>query len=644
MEREVNIWISSVKLDDSGMNKELEKQKTEYFQKRSINLVLDENIVTINDNMKYQKIDGFGISITEASSFLCEKVLQKEEKKKLLESIFDSKKGIGVSMIRQPIGASDHCTKPYDFVKNEQPDELPQFDFSTEEKEVLPTVFAALEEADRDVKIMVAAWSAPKWMKHNQSELGIDIERCEPGFLKEEKYAAYACYLRKFIQEYEKRGLNVFAVSPVNEPDFANYAWPTMPMTSEQEKNFIVKYLDSELKQHELNTKIMCWDHNFDSFNYTDGSYVDDIYEDEAAYQVIAGSAWHWYEGSPDTLFRIKKKYPDKEIWITEASGGEWGYKQWKDAFLYQAKSNIEILRNYAQSIIYWNMVLDSNGAPDYYYMKMQHTHSQNRGLATIDAITKNITYNTDYYSLGQFCKFIEPGAYRIASNSNLREGVYNVAFMNPDNMKVLIVFNENEKHNSICIRDGEEVVSYIIPPLSLTTFCWKNEEIKETRFSETILYNDCSQEDTYTGEKNLQLMKVENMQGLAKGVKVTIDGSFLDQDNGLVTFYPMNHREQVDVSNYDYFAFSANNLRYYQGISATVIFEDIHGRSYSTETKEKAPYAKWGEIYLSLNDIEGIDLSCLANVKIGFEGKDRDIFLIADLKFVFGTYKLLCK
>ena len=67
------------------------------------------------------------------------------------------------------------------------------------------------------------------------------------------------------------------------------------------------------------------------SYNY-DGDqnnqqYPLRIYEDAAASKYVAGSAWHNYGGDVSELDDIVSAYPDKEIYFTEASIGEWNYK-----------------------------------------------------------------------------------------------------------------------------------------------------------------------------------------------------------------------------------------------------------------------------------------------------------------------------
>lgn len=311
-------------------------------------------------------MDGFGASITEASAHLYQTELSNQQQISMMTALFDKETGIGLSMLRQPIGATDHCVAPYTFASSEQADSLPGFDFSHELKEIFPTVEDALAVEPGRVKVMASCWSPPGWMKQNGSELG--MYNNVKGTLKTSKYQAYANYITKFIQNYESRGIDIYAITPNNEPDHASYDWPALPMSHTQAQTLVADYLRPTLTQNGIDAKILCWDHSYTTTNYREGSYPLEFYEDADARNAVDGSAWHWYEGDEEVMSVVHKEYPSKDIWFTEGSGGEWGFPKWKTAFLNQSSCVINIARNWSKSIIFWNLALDENGGPDYYY------------------------------------------------------------------------------------------------------------------------------------------------------------------------------------------------------------------------------------------------------------------------------------
>ena len=138
----VAVWVSKVNVSDSGMEKGLEQQTPLQF--RMDDGVNISNLITVEENNTYQTMDGFGASITEASAHLYQTELSNQQQISMMTALFDKETGIGLSMLRQPIGATDHCVAPYTFASSEQADSLPGFDFSHELKEIFPTVEDAL--------------------------------------------------------------------------------------------------------------------------------------------------------------------------------------------------------------------------------------------------------------------------------------------------------------------------------------------------------------------------------------------------------------------------------------------------------------------------------------------------------------------
>lgn len=61
------------------------------------------------------------------------------------------------------------------------------------------------------LKLVASVWSAPAWAKTNTK---INYG----GFLKEELYQWWADYFVKFLDEYEKQGVQIWAVTTQNEP------------------------------------------------------------------------------------------------------------------------------------------------------------------------------------------------------------------------------------------------------------------------------------------------------------------------------------------------------------------------------------------------------------------------------------------
>ncbi len=419
-----------------------------------------------------QRIDGFGASLTQASAALISR-LPIATRHAVMTDLFSVRRGIGISMLRQPIGPSDHVTRPYRFTRRRADPRLGSLDFSPEARMILPCLKAAQSiRASGDpsvtpLAIIVSPWSAPAWMKTNRSVLGKRPLTRLTGYLRPRMYGAYAEYLARFIAHYRDAGLHVFGVTPTNEPDYPQSRWPSMAMTPAQQARFIADFLAPRLRMHGLgDVRILCWDHNYSTDHYPDGRFVRELYSWPRARRAVAGSAWHYYGGASRTMGDIHRIWPDKGIWVTEASGGEWGPRNWDAALVQTSARVIAMLNNWAQSVVLWNIALDERGGPDYYYLRNDHRHSQNRGLLTIDRRTRTVTRNADYYILAHCSRFVQPGSVVLEHRLEHAAGLHAAAFRTTDGSITAVVTNEHESLTPL--RIGTTAIQ--LPPRSLTT------------------------------------------------------------------------------------------------------------------------------------------------------------------------------
>jgi glucosylceramidase len=371
-----------------------------------------------------------------------------------MQKLFDRTDGIGMTFLRQPIGATDfnaHIYSNDDIPLGESDYELKYFSIHHDKQYIIPAVKDALT-INPDMKIMVSPWSPPGWMKTSDHMIG--------GTLKPECYDVYAQYFVKFIQAYESEGIPVYAVTIQNEPGYEPAQYPGMMMTADEQIRFIGEHLGPAFKEHDIHAKIVCYDHNWDV-----REYARNVLSDAKASTYIAGSAWHCYGGSHDAMTEIHDQFPKKDIWFTEASGGDW-IPAFHDAFMDQMKHVIRSTRNWANSVVWWNIALDEQNGPTVL------TGSTCRGLLKISQATGEVIYNLDYYTMGHISKFVLPGAYRIDSNTYENE-LESVAFLNEDGSKVLIVSNRTDTDSMIRIQSGEQTFRYTVKGKSAVTFCW---------------------------------------------------------------------------------------------------------------------------------------------------------------------------
>ena len=157
--------------------------------------------ITVNDATKYQQIDGFGASLTDSSAWLISQKLSSSQRAQLLEMLFDRKKGIGLSMLRQPMGASDFALSDYsydDMPPGGSDPELKHFTIDRDRQYILPVLREALA-VNSKLKIIASPWSPPGWMKTSGSLIG--------GTLLPSSFTPLARY---FVQQGGKRKFVAF--------------------------------------------------------------------------------------------------------------------------------------------------------------------------------------------------------------------------------------------------------------------------------------------------------------------------------------------------------------------------------------------------------------------------------------------------
>jgi len=443
----VGVWLT----DLSG-NSRLSQQPNVSFATDS---GFNPLTITVDENTQFQQMEGFGASFTDSSAWLVYNKLNAAQRNTLMTNLFSPTNGIGLGLLRQPLGASDFSTVgnySYDDMPAGQTDpNLTNFSIDHDNAYIIPVLKQALQ-LNPALKIIGTPWSPPGWMKTTGSMIG--------GNLKPEAFAPLANYFVKYLQAYQAQGVPVNYLTVQNEPLYIPPGYPGMGMSASEQAGFIRNNLGPALAASHLNTKLLAYDHNWDQPNYP-----ETVLADAAAAQYVSGVAWHWYGGDVGAQSTVHNDYPAKDAFITEASGGTW---QGGDANGFRDALSLVIngSRNWARGVVLWNMALDMNNGPT------NGGCSTCRGVVTIDQSSGNVTYNVDYYALGHASKFLKPGAYRIGSNT-FGSNIEDVAFKNPDGSKVLIVRNAGSAPNTFKVLWGNESFSYTLNAGAAATFTW---------------------------------------------------------------------------------------------------------------------------------------------------------------------------
>ena len=417
--------------------------------------------IGVDESVQYQTIDGCGASLTDSSAWLLDRKLTKEQRKELLEALFDTKKGIGLSILRQPMGASDFALTDYsydDVAVGEKDPKLAKFSIEHDRAYIIPLLKEALA-LNPNLKIIASPWSPPGWMKTSQSMI--------QGTLLPEAYPAYANYFVKFINAYADAGLPIYAITMQNEPLYNPSDYPGMEMTAIEQATFLRDHLGPALREAGLTTKVFVFDHNWDLIEYP-----IQVLSDSKAAAYATGTATHCYGGATTAQMELHERFPEKEIWMTECSGGEW---QKGNLLEQQARLIINSTRNWAKTVVLWNLALDQNHEP---YLGGCTTC---RGVVTVNhsAAPTQVVRTVDFTVLAHISKFLRPGSRRIASNTFDQGSLEDVAFQNPDGSVVLLVLNSSGAPVLFNIAWRGKFASYKLPAGAVATFHWPTSASK---------------------------------------------------------------------------------------------------------------------------------------------------------------------
>jgi glucosylceramidase len=436
--------------------------------------------ITVNDAKTYQQMDGFGAAMTDASAWVLYTKLSTDKRNEAMTKLFDRTNGIALRFIRIPMGSSDesvtvysyddlctpsvptaYCTTPNGSDGKMLSDPtLAKFSIAHDEAYIIPALQQARDIAvanNERIKFMANPWSPPGWMKTNGSMLG--VANGITGTLKPEAYDPLAQYFVKFVQGYAADGLHIDYISVQNEPQYAPGDYSGLLMSATDQANFLANNIGPAFQKANIDAKFMVWDHNWDNLGFPEA-----VLNNAASNKLAAGVAWHHYAGDPSAMTTVHDLYPDKDVWETEASMVS------TDSLSRVGLELINSTRNWAKSYVLWDLANDQNMGP--------HVGGCGtcRPVVTVDySDPSNVVYKltTDYYALGQASKFVVPGAYRIDSDQQISNGLYDVAFRNPDGSIVVYVTNTGSSDQTFNLKYSGNYVTATVKAGSIATYVW---------------------------------------------------------------------------------------------------------------------------------------------------------------------------
>ncbi|WP_321316554.1 glycoside hydrolase family 30 protein [Labilibaculum sp.] len=441
-----------------------------------------ENAVAIQllPDEKFQEIIGFGGAFTESSAYLLNQ-LGKENRKLIIDAYFGSE-GAKYSLTRTHINSCDFSVSNYSYAPVEGDKELKHFSIDEDRDDIIPMIKEAMAVSEDGFKILASPWTASPWMKDNNAWTG--------GKLLPEYYDTWALFFSKYITAYKKEGIDIWRLTVENEPLGNGNNWESMHFTPEEMVDFVSKYLGPKLEANGQDVKILGYDQNRDELK----EWADIMYKDEESAKYFDGMAIHWYASTydymPEILNYTHEKAPtkmliqteacadaevphwqdDKWYWSKEATDWGWDWAPEEQKHLHPkyvpvyryARDIIGCMNHYVQGWIDWNMVLDTEGGPNW---------AKNWCLAPVivDPEKDEVYFTPLYHTMAHFSKYIRPGAVRIGFEISDQDLMMTAA-QNPDGSIAVVILNMKEEAKNMKISLGDRSVNIQINAQALQT------------------------------------------------------------------------------------------------------------------------------------------------------------------------------
>ncbi|XXM73224.1 glycoside hydrolase family 30 protein [Lysinibacillus sphaericus] len=409
--------------------------------------------IELDPGLKFQEMIGFGGAFTEAAASSLS-LVSPEKRAEVIRRYFDPVEGLCYRLGRTHINSCDFSLGNYTYVE-EGDTSLESFTIERERKLVLPLIHDAVKAAGRELSIVASPWSPPPWMKSNG-------EMNNGGKLLPEFEGVWAEYYSKYIDAMKKEGVAIWGITIQNEPE-AKQIWDSCLYTGEEERDFIKKHLGPSLERNgHGDVKVIIWDHNRDVIF----ERASAVLSDPEAAKYVWGTGSHWYVSEEfENLSKVHDAFPDKHLIFTEGcieGGVQAG--AWHTGERY-ARNIIGDLNNHLEAWIDWNLVLNEKGGPN-------HVGNYCDAPVIVDTVNDEVHYNSSFYYIGHFSKYIEAGARRIWSSVS-SDRVSAATFENPDGRVAVVVMNagDNKEDVSIAVSGSDEAVKFELPSRSIGTF-----------------------------------------------------------------------------------------------------------------------------------------------------------------------------
>jgi glucuronoarabinoxylan endo-1,4-beta-xylanase len=272
--------------------------------------------------------------------------------------------------------------------------------------------------------VFASPWNPPSSMTETFTRNGVANQKR----LKTSSYADYAQHLNDFVTYMKNNGIDLYAISVQNEPDYAtDWTW----WTPQEMLNFMKNNAGS------INCRVIAPE----SFQYLK-NMSDPILNDAQALANMDILGTHTY-GTPVSNFPyplFKQKGAGKELWMTEVyvpNSDANSADNWPEALQVGYHIHNAMVEAEFQAYVWWTI------RRSYGPMKEDGNVSK-RG-----------------YMMAHFSKFVRPGYVRVDATKNPTTDVYVSAYKKGDDVVIVAVNNSTSSKTITLSIPGTKVVTW---------------------------------------------------------------------------------------------------------------------------------------------------------------------------------------
>jgi uncharacterized protein (TIGR03437 family) len=343
-----------------------------------------------------QRIDGFGASTAWYIGLA--RNASPQDRQTILDTLLSPTLGIGLSIVRNRIPPSIEPSQG-------------NFDWTQDGDAVW---FMQQAQAYGVNRFISAPWTPPIWMKQTP-DANAYVE------LKPGMWQPFADFLSTYVLQYKARfGIDIYGVSLGNEPDWNAQTYECSQWDANEIHDFLLANLMPTFSDNAVPAKLTV----ADSFAFREDLVVPSLSDAATRGRVDIVAAHAYYD--PGTPFTLTTQY-GKPIWITEHSSSNANDSSIADGLNWAQVYAHYLSQRNVSAYCFWWLVGPGSGQS-----------------ALIDRFSDGtIQYNKRLYTLGNFSRFVRPGAVRVLADYNPTAGIYVSAFQSGADF-VVVAINSN--------------------------------------------------------------------------------------------------------------------------------------------------------------------------------------------------------